>query len=127
MLEKVTFDVRGIVWLTDKPLGQIPQHFKDLDYLFDGLIAQKISNTPKVPDNFEKNLFSGQSFNHDLLLIQIWSEDNSKLTKELTDALELIPGKNDNAKVIVMGENAKQFSEKTFKKKLNIKFIKLAD
>lgn len=122
MLVKVNSDVRGIVWLTDKPLSQFPMFFNDLDYLFDGLIAKHVANFPNENAKFEKNVFSGQSFNRDLVLIHIWDEDKARLEKELAGALALIPAKEEHPHVLVIGENAESFPEKALKKKGELRF-----
>lgn len=122
MLDQVTYDIRGIVWLTDRPLAKFPEHFKELDYLFDGLIAQHVSHLPKEETKFEKNIFTGQSFNRPLVLIQMWNEDKAKLEKELSDALVLIPGKGEHPQVLVLGESANSFPEKSLKKKHDLRF-----
>ena len=123
MLNQITSQVRGIVWLTGKPLAEHPIHFQDLDYLFDGIISKKVAgeeeNTQPV---FEKNLFSGKSFDKDLVLIQLWGNDSTKLNKELIEALNLVPSKEDGSKIVVLGEEASKFPEKNYKAKFKMKY-----
>jgi len=122
ILDQITSQIRGIVWLTSKPLAALPKHFEDLDYLFDGIISKKISQYEVSEQHFEKNLFSGKSFEKDLLLIQLWGIDSTKLNKELLEALALVPGKDDGSKIIVLGEEASKFPEKNFKAKFKMKY-----
>lgn len=122
ILDQITSQTRGIVWLTSKPLAELPKHFEDLDYLFDGIISKKISQLDVIDQHFEKNLFSGKSFEKDLLLIQLWGTDSAKLNKELIEALALVPAKDDGSKIIVLGEEASKFPEKNFKAKFKMKY-----
>ncbi len=122
MLDLVTAQVRGIIWLTDKPIRELPKYFTDLDYLFDGIISKKISNDESELGVFEKNLFSGKSFDKDLLLIQFWGSDANKISKELLDAVSLVPTAHEGATILVLGEKSSQFPEKSFKSKFKIKY-----
>tara|TARA_R110002049_G_scaffold136628_1_gene296394 strand:+ start:810 stop:1190 length:381 start_codon:yes stop_codon:yes gene_type:complete len=122
MLELVTPQVRGIIWLTDKPIQQLPKHFAELDYLFDGIISKKIASDESEAGVYEKNFFSGKSFDKDLVLIQIWGSDTNKITKELLDAVSLVPAREDGTKILVLGEKASQFPEKSFKSKFKTKY-----
>lgn len=122
MLSKVNSEVRGIVWLTDKPLSEFPTHFNELDYLFDGLIAEHVDKYPHQSNGIEKNIFVGQSFNRDLILIQLCSNDKSMIEKELEQLLKLVPGKGEHAHVLMIGEHAKTISTNQFKKKLDLRF-----
>tara|TARA_R110000868_G_scaffold99515_2_gene273779 strand:+ start:3174 stop:3551 length:378 start_codon:yes stop_codon:yes gene_type:complete len=125
MLDHINQDVRGIIWISDKPLAQIPTHFKELDYLFDGLIANKISHSVASEDQFEKNIFSGKSFDHDLIMFQFYSDDTTRIQKELTELLQLVPGKNDNAKVVILGAENTKLNEKALKNSYSLKFVRI--
>lgn len=125
MLDQINQDVRGIIWISDKPLSSIPTHFKELDYLFDGLIAKKVSEGSSSEENFEKNIFSGKSFDHDLVLFQFFGDDSARIQKELSPLLQLVPGKNDNAKVVILGAQNSKFNEKSLKNSFTLRFIRI--
>ena len=121
LLEKVTHEVRAILWISENPLSSDLKFFNELDYLFDGLLSHHLKLRTETTD-YEKNIFSGRSFNRDLLLIQLYGKDKQKLEKDLEQSLALIPGRTEHPHVLVCGEQAKNFNLNTYKKKFDLRF-----
>src|SRR5690606_14326236 len=114
-------EIRAILWLSEKPLTSDLPHFNELDYLFDGLLSHHVKLRKNITE-YEKNIFSGRSFNRDLLLIQLAGKDKTKIEKDLEQTLALIPGKGEHPHVLVCGDQAKNFNLNSFKKKFDLRF-----
>lgn len=100
--DKVLSEVRGILWITENPLNHLPSGTEELDHLFDGLIHHHIANHKIIDATIEKNIFTCSSFGRDLVLIQLWSNDQKLIEQEIAKCLALVPGKSDHPSVLVI-------------------------
>ncbi len=106
--DHVLFDIRAILWLSEKPLTQRPEGLGELDHLFDGLISRHIANQTSASATSEKNIFGGKSFDRDLILIQLWDQDTNKMDQQIKGCLELVARKEEQAKVLLISPQARE-------------------
>lgn len=122
MLDLITHEVRGIIWLTDKPLANFPSCFQELNYLFDGLIGQHVANASHGSLGSEKNVFIGRSFDRDIVLIQIYGFEKTERLKILHDTVPIIPGQSEHANVLLIAKEDSSQLAKDLKKKFGFRF-----
>ena len=93
-----------IIWITKDPLlKQIPtQTFKDLDYLFDGLLSKYCHN---IDTNNDKAFFSNLSFDKYLYLGHICNKDNS--LEEIEELIKLVKNlvKEETITIRIIGKH----------------------
>lgn len=109
LTEVITPEYLGIIWVTKDHINKRPNLFKDIDYLFDGLITRSIDQNP--PE--KKALYMGKSYGHPFFLAH-FEEDNPAFKKDIEETLQMLAGLNTNSKNILVISDRK-FKFKSFK------------
>jgi hypothetical protein len=109
LTEVITPEFLGIIWVTKDQINKKPNLFKDIDYLFDGLITRSIDQNP--PE--KKSLYMGKSYGHPFFLAH-FEEDNPEFNKDIEKTLQMLSGPNTKPKNILVISDRK-FNFKSFK------------
>ena len=111
----------GIVWVTEDPLEDRPELFKDMDYLMDGVLTKFINSHSFAPS--KKNLFIGKSFGQPFYLIQL--EANLHKLNEEAKSLVKIAVKDDDErkKMMVLNKSNAKIDKELAKAFVDHQFV----
>ncbi|TDJ07365.1 MAG: hypothetical protein E2O68_03675 [Deltaproteobacteria bacterium] len=109
LTEAITPDYLGIIWVTKDKLNRMPKLFKQIDYLFEGLLTRSMAqNIPK-----KKALYMGKSYGHPFFLAH-FVENNPDFDRDMDETIKMVSKLNSSSKkILVISE--RKFNFKSFR------------
>ena len=108
IIDTISPEFCGILWLTNGPIGEELVYFKEIDYLLNGLLIQFFFNA-NGSGHHPKSFFIGESFGKSFSVghIDISTEMPSEQIKSL---LQFFEQREEDNKVLILQENSDQTS-----------------
>ena len=105
LTEVITPDYLGIIWVTKEKLNEKPKIYKEIDYLFDGLITRSLTKSSPT----KKSLYMGKSYGHPFFLAH-FEENNSDFNKDMEETIKMVSKLKTNSKnILVISEQKFNF------------------
>jgi hypothetical protein len=122
LVEKITPDIKGVLWITQEDLSLDLNGFNQFNYLFDGLISEYIIETKNVSE-LKSKIFYTKNFSNNLWLIHL---NGSQISSQIDEHMALISNVlDDNNKFIIINETYKKWEDELPKRYPQYKFISL--
>lgn len=123
ILSQINHDCLGVVWVTEKPLQDRPEHFKEMDYLMDGVLTKFINSESFASS--QKNFFIGKSFGMPFYLVQL-EANLQKLNDEAKNLMQLsIKDQDERKKVVILNNSSAKVDKELSKSFADLSFVQL--
>jgi hypothetical protein len=117
--QKISPNVAGIIWLTDKKITLETKGLYELNYLFNGLLIKSIIN--REDSNNKDFFFISTSFGKNFFLSQITLTENDPL-KSLEQHLSLMESSvTDKDKIFIFTDSNEDMAQ-NYQKKISKKY-----
>lgn len=118
LLSLIGPDIGAILWMPEEELSNRLVYFKELDYLFDGIIAEIAHNS--INETKKSISFLTKSFGLDLWLIYIGPKaSNSEIDEQISLVTEI---QKKGLKVLLLSQNISLKKDDIEKKYPHLKF-----
>jgi hypothetical protein len=113
LLKGIHRDVKGILWLSDSPLHEFPEHYFELDYLFDGILSKFTMQFSKDQQQ-SLSFFKAEQFDNPIYLIH--TSESEIGPQQINDFMQTIPSPAKTGQWIIIDKRG-NFNVKALEQK----------
>lgn len=121
LLDNITDNTVGILWLTKNQISKETKYFDQLDYIVNGQLLILLKNSlENKTEQQTSNMFITNSFNSSIFLYQETLLDDS--TTDLADKIKMLANKTYGEKdyILLINDSGKQVTDSLKQKITNI-------